>query len=272
MVQIRWLGTAGIELNHDGRIILVDPYLSRLSKVDIFFRPLEPHGHAPGAYLKDIEGKIEAIVCGHTHFDHALDIPGLARHTEAPVVGCASLDALLSISGLKGRVTVCRPHEPVSLDSGVTVTMIPSLHGLILGRLLLFEGDIDRDLSPALRAHQYRLGTMRTVKVNLGGITFMHIGSAGFLEHELEDHRCDVLFLCAAGWKNTPGYPERIIDILRPSTVVPIHYDDFSLPLEPGKGFRVLRSADIHTFLKRLNRASSSLEIRWIEPYAKECF
>lgn len=118
------------------------------------------------------------------------------------------------------------------------MTLIPSLHGLVLGRLLLFLGNIDRSLSPPLRAHRYRLGSMHTVKVELGGTTFMHVGSAGFLERDLEGHRCDVLFLCAAGWRNTPGYPERVIEILRPSIVVPIHYDDLSLPLEPGKGTR----------------------------------
>lgn len=271
-VNVRWLGTAGVEFNHEGRVILVDPYLSRLGKVDIFFRPLVPLEGALDTYLEGMTGDLEAIVCGHTHFDHALDIPGLARRTKAPVLGCDSLDALLDISGLQGRVTVCRPHEPVSLDSGATVTLIPSLHGLVLGRLLLFLGNIDRSLSPPLRAHRYRLGSMHTVKVELGGTTFMHVGSAGFLERDLEGHRCDVLFLCAAGWRNTTGYPERVIEILRPSIVVPIHYDDFSLPLEQGKGIRILRSADIGIFTERVRAARHPLTTRRIEPWAKTSF
>lgn len=272
MVTIRWLGTAGIEINHERRIILIDPYISRLGKTDIFLRPLVPIDHAQKDYLNGLEGNIEAIVCGHTHFDHALDIPGLARHTRTPVLGCASLDALLNISGFQNRVTVCRPGEPFTLENWAAVTLIPSLHGLVLGRLLLFLGNIDRSLTLPLRAHQYRLGAMHAVKVELGGTTFMHIGSAGFLEDELDGHRCDVLFLCAAGWKNTTGYPEKVIEIVRPSIVVPIHYDDFSLPLVPGRGFRVLGSADINAFMERLSGTRHPVEIRRIEPYAETSF
>ena len=31
-VNMRWLGTAGIELSHGGNVILLDPYLSRLGE------------------------------------------------------------------------------------------------------------------------------------------------------------------------------------------------------------------------------------------------
>lgn len=272
MVTIRWLGTAGIELNHKGRIILIDPYLSRLKKADIFLCRLVPRTQTIDAYLDALEGELGAIVCGHTHFDHALDIPRLARRTGATVIGCASLDALLATSGLPGRVMISYLERPVSLDRDATVTLIPSLHGLILGRLLLFEGVIDRNRTPPLRAHQYRLGAMNTVKVELGGVSFMHIGSAGFLEHALETHRCDVLFLCAAGWKTTKGYPEKVIEKVRPSVVVPVHYDDFSLPLETGREFRVLRSADINAFMERLRGTRHPVRVLRVEPYAEISF
>lgn len=272
MVKVRWLGTAGIELQHNGRLILLDPYLSRAGKADIFFRRLRPDRSSLDAYMRGITGDIAAVVCSHTHFDHALDIPGLARITRAPVMGCASLGALLAISGLQDRVTVCGSREPVRLEHGAVVTLVPSMHGLILGRALLFQGDIERTQTLPLRAHQYRMGTMHAVKVDLGGLTFMHIGSAGYLEQELHAHACDVLFLCAAGWKNTPGYPERVIDILKPSTVVPIHHDDFSLPIVPAKGIRVLKSADMPRFIERLESTGTSLEIRQIEPFEETTF
>jgi L-ascorbate metabolism protein UlaG (beta-lactamase superfamily) len=107
------------------------------------------------------------------------------------------------------------------------------------------------------------------VKVELAGTTFLHVGSAGFLENELAGHACDVLLLCAAAWKNTPDYPERIIEIVRPSCVVPIHYDDFTRPLSHGEGLRVLRSADLANFIKRLEATSPGMEIRLLEPCAE---
>jgi L-ascorbate metabolism protein UlaG (beta-lactamase superfamily) len=262
----RWMGTAHIELSLDGGIVLIDPYVTRASKFSIFLRPLEADRASVESYTDSLDGVVRAVLVGHTHFDHALDIPALAGRTQAAILGSASLDALLDISGLPGRVTVCRPQERTPAGDGITVTMIPSLHGLVLSRLLLLEGEIDRAWKPPLRANRYRLGAMHSVKVEMGGITFLHIGSAGFLEGELAGHTCDVLFLCAAGWKSRPGYPERIVGIVRPSCIVPIHYDDFSLPLTPGRDFRMIRSADIHGLTGRLKRIRPNLEIRLPAP------
>ncbi|MDD5169063.1 MAG: MBL fold metallo-hydrolase [Syntrophales bacterium] len=269
-VKMRWLGTAGVELNHDGQILLVDPYLSRPGRREVFFKPLIPKRDIILRYLAGVEDKIRAIIVAHTHFDHALDIPELARNLDVPVFGSSSLDTLLSISGLPGRVTKCRPHERISLDGAMTLTMIPSAHGLILSRLLLMEGEIDSAWKPPLRTRQYRLGAMFAPKIEMDGLTFLHVGSAGFLERELETHRCDVLFLCVAQWKKWPAYPERIIEITRPSCVIPIHYDDFSLPLMPGGKCRVMQSADLEGFCHRIRMCGKGIDVLCVDPFKTE--
>ena len=87
-VNMRWLGTAGIELSHGGNVILLDPYLSRLGKKDIFFRPLLPRKDIISWYINSIGGNVRVIVVGHTHFDHVLDIPDIARN-----LNCLSWEA-----------------------------------------------------------------------------------------------------------------------------------------------------------------------------------
>jgi L-ascorbate metabolism protein UlaG (beta-lactamase superfamily) len=271
-VDIRWLGAAGIELNRSGSIILIDPYLSRPGKSELLFRPLRPKKEAISRYFRTTKGTIRAIAVGHTHFDHALDIPEMARNLDCPVLGGTSLDALLEISGLPGKATLCRPQEAIALSEDSALTMIPSVHGLVISRHFLLEGNIRRDMQQPLRMHQFRLGEMHAPKIITGGITFLHIGSAGYLAHELEAHRCDVLFLCVPGWKNSPGYPDRVIDIVQPSCVVPIHYDDFTVPFLPGRKLSVLRSADLNSFVQRLKTIRSTLDIRILEPFAAASF
>ena len=270
--SIRWLGTAGIELEHRRKVVLLDPYLSRLGKKDIFFRPLLPRKDVIGWYINSIEGNVRGIVAGHTHFDHALDIPLMAHGLNCPVLGSTSLDTLLSLSGLPGRAIVCNSKEQVKLVDDISVSMIPSAHGLILSRLLLLEGDIDRRHTLPLRTNQYRLGAMYAPKITLGGITFLHVGSAGFIEKELEGHTCDVLFLCVAGWKKWPSYPQRVIEIVRPSCVIPIHYDDFSIPLMPGWKMQVMSSADLAGFCARVKMSRPGIEVRLIEPFHATSF
>jgi len=271
-VNIRWLGTAGMELGHNGRVILLDPYLSRPGTWDILFMPLMPRKDIIEWYLGSIEGKVRAVIVGHTHFDHALDIPEIAHRLDCPILGGISLDALLDISGLPGRTTLCRAQEKIPLGDGSALTMIPSRHGLILSRLLLLEGNIDRSLRPPLRANQYRLGDMFAIKITIGGVVFLHVGSAGFLDKELEGHRCDVLLLCVAGWKSSAGYPDRVIEIVQPSCVVPIHFDNFSKPLLPGRECPVMKFADLEGFTRHVRISHPGVEVRQLNPYMSASF
>lgn len=273
-VTFRWLGTAGIEVNHDGKVILVDPYLSRLSRLDVFFKPLVPQATIINRYLEDIHADVRAIIVGHTHFDHALDIPLMIHSLGCPVYGSKSLDTLLCLSGIPGRVKVCRPQELISIADDISATMIPSSHGLILSRLLLLEGDIDPSATLPLRTHQYRLGTMYSPKITIGETTFVHVGSAGFIEKELEGHTCDVLFICVAGWKKWPLYPLRIIEMLRPECVIPIHYDDFSIAVTPENKnqIRIMRSADLDGFCRSIKTGHGNTEVRVIEPFTPVSF
>ncbi len=70
------------------------------------------------------------IIVGHTHFDHALEIPIFAEHFDRPLIGNASLETLMTMYGKSGRVIVCKGSERVELPGSAVVTVIPSIHGL----------------------------------------------------------------------------------------------------------------------------------------------
>src|SRR5262249_42214915 len=85
-VRVRWLGTAGFAIEHDGWTVLLDPYLTRAPLSRCIFRRLEPDEAAAAKHTP----RADAIVLGHTHFDHALDAPLIARRTGASVYGSKS--------------------------------------------------------------------------------------------------------------------------------------------------------------------------------------
>ena len=82
-VRIQWLGTAGFAIEHDGFVLLIDPYLTRASLATCLTTALQP----ALARLARVLPRADAIVLSHTHFDHALDVPALAKQTGAPVFG-----------------------------------------------------------------------------------------------------------------------------------------------------------------------------------------
>ena len=111
MIKVRWMGAAGVEITTTRRTVLIDPYLTRARKLKIFFSRPVPDAGAVSRYLMNLQHRPDVIAVGHTHLDHALDIPEFAGRVSCPVFGNRSLDTLLTLHGQKGRVRVCESRS-----------------------------------------------------------------------------------------------------------------------------------------------------------------
>jgi L-ascorbate metabolism protein UlaG (beta-lactamase superfamily) len=267
MVEIRWLGTAGLEIAFEGRVLLIDPYLTRAGKADIFFRRLRPSAERVAEYAKSIPGQVSAVVCGHTHFDHALDIPLIARHMGCVLVGSDSLKTLIELAGINPDMRVCRGGEFVELPGHMSVRMIPSLHGLVFFGRVPYPGEIDPFARPPLKASEYKLGGMFTPLVEAGGVRIMHQGSANFIESKLEGQRCDILFMCVPGWKKVPGYPSKCIEMLRPEVVVPFHFDDFTAQIPKSRRLKPMPGTDLEGFVAQVKKHAPGIVVKIPDPH-----
>lgn len=263
MVSVRWTGAAGLEFAHDGAVYLMDPYVSRLGKADIFLKRLAPRRDAIMRFLKARPGELNAVMIGHTHFDHALDIPEIAKNTTATVVGSQSLAVLLDAHGIPGRVTLCRGGERIILSDEASVTMLPGRHGKVFFGRIPYAGEITPPLDPPLKAQEYRHGQVFNMLLELGGLRFLHVGSADVVDSALEGQTCDVLFLCLAGWKSVPDYLPRVLSRVRPKTVVPFHFDDFTVGLPTQSAPPDLPLLDKDGFLAQIAAHAPAAGIIW---------
>src|SRR5258706_14332547 len=82
-VRIRWLGTAAHVVETDTTTLLIDPFLSRPRLWRLVGTRLRPDEAAVRARLPP---RVDAVLCGHSHFDHLLDAPLIARLTGARLV------------------------------------------------------------------------------------------------------------------------------------------------------------------------------------------
>lgn len=272
MVKVRWTGAAGLEFVSEGNTILIDPYLSRAGKSEIFFRRMRSKADRVRRYIESLEEDLSSVIVGHTHFDHALDIPEVSRYFKGPLIGSRSLATLMAFHGQRSRVTVCKKGERIKLPGGAVVTMLPSRHGLVLFGRVPYRGEIEQRGSLPLRARDYRLGDIYIPKLEVGGTIFMHVGSANFIETEMEGHRCDVLFMCVPGWKKVPEYCTRLLEIVRPEIIVPFHFDDFSLPIGSKGKVTSLPFSDISGFLRHVSKGAPRAEIRIVKPFEQMVF
>ena len=102
-LEIEWLGVSGYRLTHEGQTLFIDPFLSRVPFRDILLRrPNLPQRATLDRFLT-APGEVVGVLVGHTHFDHAVDAPEIARRFECKAYGSSSLVRLMALHGLADR-------------------------------------------------------------------------------------------------------------------------------------------------------------------------
>jgi L-ascorbate metabolism protein UlaG (beta-lactamase superfamily) len=153
-MQIQFLGHAAFALEHDGKTVLVDPFLT---------------GNPKAAATTD-EVTVDAIFLTHGHSDHLGDTVDIVKRTGATVVAIVELAAELRESGVEN---VIDPNIGGTADLGwASVRLTPAWHtgttpsgtvhtpaGLVIemgDKRIYFAGDtgLFSDLAlPAKRGH-----------------------------------------------------------------------------------------------------------------------
>ena len=232
-LELEWLGVSGYRMTYEGVSLFVDPYLSREPLRSLLLRRralpdpalLDRYAGAAGS------ADVASVLVGHTHFDHAVDAPAIAQRFHAPAYGSESLVRLMRLHGLGGLAVEVEPYRRYELGPFV-VSFTPSVHSkLILGRRVPFDGELSCDHLHGLTPGAYRCGQVWGIRIEVGGTSFYHQGSANLVDEALRREPVDVFLAGVAGRSVTPRYWERVLPRLDPRVVVPTHYDDFFKPL-----------------------------------------
>ena len=100
-LSVHWLGVSGYRLDFEGHSLYVDPYVSRVPLRSLLLRrPARPDAAAHERFLPEPEGEVAGVLVGHTHFDHAVDAPAVAKRLGCRAYGSASLATLMRLHGL----------------------------------------------------------------------------------------------------------------------------------------------------------------------------
>src|SRR5207244_1520281 len=76
-LELEWLGVAGYRLTYEGQTIYLDPYVSRVPlKALLRGRPALADLAQHERWLRP-RGRVLGVLVGHTHFDHAIDVPAI---------------------------------------------------------------------------------------------------------------------------------------------------------------------------------------------------
>lgn len=256
-LRVRWLGTAGHVIETPGATLLIDPFLTRPSVVRSLGRPLVP---ATETFARWLPTKVDAILLGHSHYDHLLDAPAIALRTGALVVGSRTTASFARAAGVAADRIVEVPPEGRTIAIGDTsVRFVPSRHGRIFAGRVPLEGEVREPPPLPARIWDYRMGGAFGIHVSAHGRAVYHNGSADLVEPELAGLAADVVLLGLAGRAGTPDYVSRLTRCLAPRVLVPTHHDAFFAPLEDG--VRLLPGIDLDGFFSDARRFAPSARL-----------
>jgi L-ascorbate metabolism protein UlaG (beta-lactamase superfamily) len=102
VLEVRFLGVGGFSIRHGGDLILTAPMYSNPAVLEVQFGSIAPNPARIEAFLDPMFVEdTAAILSGHAHYDHLLDVPyvwGMTDH--AVVFGNTSVAAIMIAAGL----------------------------------------------------------------------------------------------------------------------------------------------------------------------------
>ena len=260
-LQLTWLGVSTLVISDGETQLLTDPFVSRPSLSAVLLNQrLQPDEAAVKSWVDRLGlENLNAMLVGHSHYDHIQDVGAFGRHTRAMLIGSASSIQIGLGHGIPEQRTLqIQPGEAIRVGE-FEILFIPSRHsGATGGRPL---GDVESPLQPPARASEYKQGGSYSILFRHPLGTLLYHGSAGYIPGALQAYDADVVLLGIALLPDLDTYLREVVDAVGAHTVLPVHWDDFTRPLDsPLEPLPFI--VDIPAFLEQTRALRPELYIR----------
>lgn len=261
-VTVNWLGTAGFFISDGKSSFFIDPFVSRHSLFSIIggFK-LSSHGDLVAEWIDRCGGgSASAVIVSHSHFDHGLDASSFVAQTGATLVGSESTAWIGRSEGLQeNQIEVVSGGDKLNIGD-FTITFIESVHGPALFGRTPYPGKIEEAFKVPAPAASYKLGDTFSLYIEHPAGTIIHHGSAGSRIGMYDGLSADIMFLGIGGRGDTVEYIRDVPEVVTPSMLIPIHFDNFFVPLKGKMGF--IPRIKLGEFLDKAGELLPDTEIR----------
>lgn len=246
-VTVRFSGTSTLLFSDGETRWMVDGWFSRPGPLRLAVGEIEPD---PGAIERGLAANgvrnLVAVLPVHSHYDHAMDAPEVARRTGALLLGSETTANIGRGWGLpEAKIQVLVDRQTVRLGRFL-ITPVESRHfefpDPAIRERALGNPHLTEPLVPPVPAFDYPVGQAYVLHVSHPAGSWLIVGSAGYVEGALQAFSADTVFLGVGGLgSQTAAYREaywrETVEAVAPSRVIPIHYDSLTGPVEgPFRG------------------------------------
>lgn len=284
VAKLQFIGAGGFYLSFPQGGVLVDPFYSNPGLLSLAsLRTLVPDAQIIDRYLPPLDD-VNAVLIGHGHFDHALDLPYIASKLEesARIHGSATLKNSLASAIAADRLIDVEHSMSVDGHGGQWLMLSPHLrafpikseHAPHIGTWVFGSGNVEKPLDHVPRdVLDWRAGVNISYLLDLldeekGPVyrIFIQTSSSsspnGLAPNSvLDDGKAvDMAVLCAANYDKMEHYPEYLLERMRPQKVVLVHWEKFWTPYEPGQA-SPLPGLNIDNLYQRINAVLPQAEV-----------
>lgn len=233
-VRAVFAGVSTVSLTDGATTLIVDGFFSRPPAVSVLLGRIAPDQAAIADGLRRMGvQQAAAVIVTHSHYDHALDAPEVARRTGAELVGSASTLMIGRGAGLPaGQLHEVEPGAVLTYGA-FQVRCVPTEHS----PKPAWPGPITVPVRPPTRAAAYKMGQCFIVHITHvdadGRRRLLVQASAGYRTGSLHDHPAEVAFLGVPTLgRQSPAYRatywRQTVTVPGVRRVLPVHWDDFT--------------------------------------------
>jgi len=251
---IWWLGGASFYLKTSNYKIIIDPYLTNSA-----FNVLRPFFDNPEKELSRLESSplepnqidCDYFICTHDHLDH-LDpdtIKGIRNKKDIKFIGPTSCTKHFKRLGIhNNNILEISRGQSLKLDEKFYLRAINAKH----------RGPLDIKESIRLKREVYGEDDGQGYLISIDSIMIYHTSDTEYLEEfkNLKDLNIDIILLAAngKGGNLTPEEGIKLIEIIKPEVVIPMHYGVIPFTdIDPEIYRGLFKHANIQSRLKLLN-------------------
>jgi L-ascorbate metabolism protein UlaG (beta-lactamase superfamily) len=241
-LEARWLGIGGVSITDGKDTLFFDPVATKPNLKHWFFgSAFKSNPDQAQKILRETQTKnLRAIFISHTHFDHAVDAPEIARATGATMYGGPSLEVVAKAYNPEAPRFKFIGNRDVVRVGDFKITAINREHAPVL-RFLgwhFLPGPVRMEFDFGF--YQYREGEVWCYFVEhpLGNI-LLDQGSQFFEENKGYSGKVKAYFLGVANKVSMQDLVENNIGKILPKKVIPIHFDFFFLQSETLEKLRM---------------------------------
>ena len=274
-VQVRYLGVSGLSIRIGKDHIITAPFYSCPGLGRVLQGSIEPRRELILKLAPPLDD-VQAVLVGHSHYDHLMDVPVLAQERlpkGCVIYGSRTAAHILAAAELEQRIEVVNDHagdydRPGTwrpIGARFRIMALRSDHAPHFAGIRVYDGVYDEDLEELpTSAGGWRLGVTFAYLIDV-----LDAGSsrpvfriyyqdaaadppAGIPPPLHDGKPVDLAVLCTAAFHQVDRHPEAIIMATSPRFVLATHWEDFFRP--QTEALAAVPGTDLEEFLRRLGR------------------